>query len=448
MNNDQQSSLYPDHLATLERRWQLALDHSRFEAAVILAGSASGYFLDDQSAPFRPNPHFAQWFPQQDCQHCALLIEPGVRPRLLFLQPEDYWHQPATLPVWADQFEVEIFATQDALHSQIEAQVRRLPGSAIIGPDAAGSNFGGEANPQGLLDYLHYHRAWKTQYELAAMRAANRTAALGHRAAADCFRAGGSEFDIHLAYLNAARQTPDELPYASIVALNEHAGVLHYQHYERSRPASTHSFLIDAGATSSGYAADVTRTYASDAQGAFSSLVEALELAQLALISSIRPGQNYLSLHQDMHLRIGQILADQNLITCSAQAAMATGITRTFLPHGLGHLIGLQTHDVGGLQSDELGSVTPPPDEYPALRFTRDIDEDMVFTVEPGIYFIPQLLQALQTSPAAADVNWKLVAQLEPCGGIRIEDNVRVSAGEPENLTRDAFAATADMPLS
>ena len=98
-------------------------------------------------------------------------------------------------------------------------------------------------------------------------------------------------------------------------------------------------------------------------------------------------------------------------------------------------------HDVGGQQITESGELRPPPDNYPALRFTRPITENMVLTVEPGLYFIPALIEPYRDSHSA--FNWSLIDALYPFGGIRIEDNVRVLPTGTENLTRDAFTAIA-----
>jgi Xaa-Pro dipeptidase len=432
-------TLYAHHLDAIGSRWSEALAASGFDAAIVLAGQPATYFLDDQSAPFRPNPHFAQWYPDSDCPHSALVLVPGAAPRLLFYCPDDYWHAPPALPDWADAFDTETFASVEALEDRTQALARDHRRVAVIG-ERAGGNLGGEPNPQRLLHHLDYGRAWKTGFELAAMRVASRRAAAGHLAAERTFREGGSEFDIHLAYLAAARQTPEELPYHSIVAINEHAGILHYQHYESERPARVESFLIDAGASALGYAADVTRTYANEHDGLFADLVDGLDRQQRELIDGIRPGRNYLDLHEEAHRRVASLLATHGLVSCSAESAFENGITRAFLPHGLGHLIGLQTHDVGGHQVDAEGHLAPPPAVYPALRLTREVSPGMVFTIEPGLYFVPQLLAELRDGPGGRDVRWSAIEKLMPCGGIRIEDNVVVTDGAPENLTRDAFA--------
>ena len=438
-----QKTLFTRHLSTLERRWESALEFAGYDACVITAGQARNYFLDDQAAVFRANPHFAQWLPTDEASASVLLVQPGVKPKLFFYQPADYWHQPPQVPHWADEFDVEVHAAEDGLLSALHQTLLQLTANriALIGEGGLANFPAAEINPVLLLNHLHYHRAYKTEFEVEAMRSASSKAIAGHLAAAAAFEAGGGEFAINLAYLAAAQHTAAELPYSSIVALNEHAGVLHYQHYDRQPPAEIHSFLIDAGARVNGYASDITRTYAKDANGVFASLVARLDAAQRALIETIRPGVNYLELHISMHRGIGQILAADGIVTCSAEAAFDSGITEYFMPHGLGHLLGLQTHDVGGQLKGVEGGHNPPPARYAALRFTREVAEDMVFTIEPGLYFIPQLLDELRASKSAADIDWPLLESLIPCGGIRIEDNVRVTGAGVENFTRDAFAA-------
>jgi Xaa-Pro dipeptidase len=118
---------------------------------------------------------------------------------------------------------------------------------------------------------------------------------------------------------------------------------------------------------------------------------------------------------------------------------LETGVTSTFFPHGLGHPIGLQVHDVAGF-SDEQGNLIPRPAGHPYLRMTRTLAAGMVVTIEPGIYFIPTLLGKLKAGPQAKLVDWHKVEHLAKFGGVRIEDEVHCTDGAPENLTRDAFA--------
>src|SRR5690606_15964092 len=152
---------------------------------------------------------------------------------------------------------------------------------AILGePQSALGNFVPD-NPSGVVDYLEYHRAYKTPYEIAMMREATVRGVRGHRAAARALRAAASEFGIHLAYCQAAGQDANDLPYGNIVALNEHGAVLHYMDRDRVPPSLVRSFLIDAGASHGGYACDITRTYSANSGDEFQALVDAVDAAQL-----------------------------------------------------------------------------------------------------------------------------------------------------------------------
>jgi Xaa-Pro dipeptidase len=108
-------------------------------------------------------------------------------------------------------------------------------------------------------------------------------------------------------------------------------------------------------------------------------------------------------------------------------------------------LLGLQVHDAGGRQVSPDGEIRDPPAEHPFLRLTRVLEPGFVVTIEPGLYFIPSLLQALDPS-ARNRVNWATVETLIPYGGIRIEDNVVVQEAKHRNLTREAFAASPSAP--
>jgi Xaa-Pro dipeptidase len=138
---------------------------------------------------------------------------------------------------------------------------------------------------------------------------------------------------------------------------------------------------------------------------------------------------------------IAAVLVETDLASGSPDTLLETGVTSAFFPHGLGHLLGIQVHDVGGFLENESGTVVDPPSGHPFLRLTRKLETDMVLTIEPGLYVIDMLLENLRGSAAENHVNWQTVEWLRPFGGIRIEDNVRVLADGSENLTRNAFAS-------
>jgi Xaa-Pro dipeptidase len=128
-------------------------------------------------------------------------------------------------------------------------------------------------------------------------------------------------------------------------------------------------------------------------------------------------------------------------VNLDANAIVEKRISSTFLPHGVGHYLGLQVHDVGGFQADRTGKTIPKPEGHPYLRLTRVVESTHVFTIEPGLYFIEPLLSELKKSDNAQHVNWKKVDEFRKFGGIRIEDDIVVTDNGHDNLTREAFAA-------
>ena len=136
-------------------------------------------------------------------------------------------------------------------------------------------------------------------------------------------------------------------------------------------------------------------------------------------------------------------LVELGIVTCSADAAVETDVTSVFFPHGVGHLLGLQVHDVAGHQASEEGGSVPPPARHPYLRLTRRLEPGTVVTIEPGVYFIDLLLDRARQDGRGDSIDWDTVADLAPYGGVRVEDDVVATAAGPENLTRAAFAALA-----
>ena len=430
--------LYREHLQTLQQRSERALELAGFDHLLIAAGTLRYQFLDDRPYPFAINPHFKAWLPLTEHADSWLAITPGEKPRLIYYQPDDYWHLPPSAPsgYWLEHFDVQVITQPE----QAEALLPNPARAAILGEPEAALPGVSPNNPSAVLNYLHFHRGYKTAYEVELMRQASARAVPAHRAAEQAFRAGGSELEIHRAYLAACGHSDLDLPYGSIVALNQHAAVLHYQYQQAQRPSESRSFLIDAGAQVSGYAADITRTYHGD-HPLFAELVQRVDQVQLDLVNQVRQGKDYRQIHLDAHRQLAGVLVEIGVLKTSAEAALAEGVSSTFFPHGIGHLIGLQVHDVAGLQESEQGGSIARPDGHPFLRLTRPLAAGMAVTIEPGIYFIPTLLSKLRASGSAAMVDWQRVEQLLPFGGVRIEDDVLCTEGEPLNLTREAFAS-------
>jgi Xaa-Pro dipeptidase len=161
-----------------------------------------------------------------------------------------------------------------------------------------------------------------------------------------------------------------------------------------------------------------------------------MEKLELALINQIKPGIPYQELHNATLTGIANLLIEHQLCNQAVSTLLQQKIPQLFMPHGVGHLLGIQVHDVGGWQKDIAGTSLPPAEHSPALRNTRCMEKNMVFTIEPGFYFIPLLLEPERSQARGKFINWELVDSLYPCGGIRVEDNVRVTEDGVENLTR------------
>ena len=429
--------LYQSHLAELQASYGKALEAGGFDAIVVHSGwAAKRTRFDDQYWPLRPTPFFQHWLPLQEPE-CALVLAPGAKPKLLRPKWTNFWEapqEPESNHFW-DSFEVVTLQRPDEVKYHLRGRV------AFIGDDEQAAQSYGVGrdltNWDTLLTTLDQLRVKKTPYEVACLAEANRIAAEGHIALRDAFLAGDqAELDLHLLYLGKTRQYDGGTPYQNIVALDKHAATLHHVSYaKKAQPAQT--FLLDAGAMFCGYGSDITRTYTKGSGGPvdlFRQLVAATEKLQQRSCANVRHYKPYEELHDESHHLVAGALREVGVSKLSADELVSTGITRSFFPHGLGHALGVQCHDVGC-------ALVKPRAENPFLRNTTMISPGQVFTIEPGIYFIDGLLQPLREGKQAGEINWTVVDALAPLGGIRIEDDVVVGGeGQPlRNLTREVL---------
>jgi Xaa-Pro dipeptidase len=434
MDRNTLEELHRAHVARLAADTGQALRQHGYDALVVHSGSPQKRTqADDQYWPLRVTPEFQHWLPLSEAG-CALVVEPGRKPRLLRLQETNFWEAPA--PPDTDHF----WGAFEVAEASSPAQMRDLLPRvrlAFIGDEGAAAAAWGiaDVNPPQLVAALDQLRVQKTPYEEECVAEANRRAAPGHQELRRLFAGGDrAELELHLAFLGATRQDDAETPYKNIVALGAHSATLHHVSYsKRAQPAQT--LLVDAGACFAGYCSDVTRTWVKGggaAASGFAGLVAQVEAMQQRLCAQARAGLPYEALHDESHRQVGGILRETGLVKTSGEEAVAAGVTRAFYPHGLGHSLGLQVHDVG------CATVKPRPDN-PFLRNTTVISERQCFTIEPGIYFIDALLRPLREGPLARTVDWKLVDALAPLGGIRIEDDVVVHENGVRNLTRESL---------
>lgn len=194
--------------------------------------------------------------------------------------------------------------------------------------------------------------------------------------------------------------------------------------------------LLDAGGTAvSHYAGDVTRV--TPVGGRFSerqrAVYETVLSAQRAAIDGMRPGVRFLDLHHLAARHLVEGLKALGLMRGDPDEAVAAGAHALFFPHGLGHLIGLDVHDMEALGEDFVGydAETRRSDQFGlrSLRFGRALEEGFVLTVEPGLYFIPALIDRWRAEGRHADfIAYDALDAYRGFGGIRIEDDVLVTA--------------------
>lgn len=427
------SSSFHEHVAERRRKAAEALAATGFEALVLSSGVPFTYFADDENAPFHSVAHFAHWCPMTGPHH-VLLVRPGHKPRLVRYAPEDYWYEQTPLgdPFWSSEFELQEAGTIEAVWKALGAPAK----AAYIGNEIDRAKTAGlDVNPEKLVARLDWDRAYKTDYELQCLDEASALGAKGHVAAKQAFEGGKTELEIHYAYVEAMGVTDEALPYTNIVALDEKAAFLHYQ--TKRKVGNGKALLIDAGARTRGYASDITRSHAAPScDRRFVALRDGMERLQQELCREVRPGTPFGDLHRQAHRKIASLLTESGILKGDPAEAEAKGLTRPFLPHGLGHHLGLQVHDVGGHLKDPEGHKTPPPQEHPYLRNTRTLEPRQVTTIEPGLYFIEMLLRPFRESAEGKRFDWKLIDELSPLGGIRIEDDVVVTGDGHRNLTR------------
>ncbi len=278
-------------------------------------------------------------------------------------------------------------------------------------------------------------RRAKDPTELDRMRTAAQAAIRGHLLAMRTARPSVTERRLQIEIEAEFFRNGGERPaYGSLVGSGPRSAILHSSPSTRAL-AGGELLLIDAAPEYQGYAADVTRTTPTSARfvGIQRDLYQLVLDVQEAAIAAVRPGVEYKDLHLRACRQMAGGLVAMGLLRGDPDGLVERDAHALFFPHGLGHMLGLSTHDAGGCLAGRT------PSERFGLKWLRadlPLAENYVVTIEPGIYFIPALLN----DPARRDqfrdaVNWELVDSLTPFGGIRIEDDVRVTADGAEVLS-------------
>jgi Xaa-Pro aminopeptidase len=221
--------------------------------------------------------------------------------------------------------------------------------------------------------------------------------------------------------------------YGTIIGTGPNAAVLHFA--PSARAARTGEFvLVDAGAEIDRYMADVTRTYVVGEPSAFQrDLYQVVLSAEEHAIARCVPGAEWKEIHLAAAVEMVRGLVAMGVMRGRAESLVEQEAHTLFFPHGLGHMVGLGVRDGSGMLP---GRAKDPRPCLKSLRMDLPLAPGYIVTVEPGLYFIPALLNDPARRARFADcVNWPLVEQHLALGGVRLEDNVLVTTGAPEVLT-------------
>jgi Xaa-Pro aminopeptidase len=285
---------------------------------------------------------------------------------------------------------------------------------------------------QVLIKAVVAQRSKKIQEEIAEMEKALDVSYEMYTTAMKMARSGVYEREIVGQMEGIALSAGCHMAFPTILTIN---GQTLHNHYHGNKLEKGHLVVCDSGAESPmHYASDITRTIPVD--GEFTNrqkeIYEIVLETQKTAIQSIKPNVNYRDIHIQAAKTIASGLKDVGLIKGDVDEAIKNGVHAMFFPHGLGHQIGLDVHDMEDLGENFVGydKKYKRSEQFGLayLRFAKELEERFVLTVEPGIYFIPALIDKWRAENKFPEfINYDKAESYKDFGGIRIEDNVLVT---------------------
>uniref|UniRef100_A0A3Q3WT95 Xaa-Pro dipeptidase n=1 Tax=Mola mola TaxID=94237 RepID=A0A3Q3WT95_MOLML len=306
-----------------------------------------------------------------------------------------------------------------------------------------------------------FSRLIKTNMELEVLRYTNRISSEAHKMIMKHVKPGQKEYEMeslfqHYCYKKGGMR---HTSYTCICGTGHNASILHYGHAGAPNDKTIldgDMCLFDMGGEYYCYTSDITCSF--PANGKFTAdqraIYEAVLKSSRAVMAAIKPGVKWTDMHRladRVHL---EELVKIGILNGSVEDMMKVFMGSVFMPHGLGHLLGIDVHDVGGYP-EGVEHIDEPG--LKSLRMGRLVQERMVLTVEPGIYFINHLLdEALADPKQSCFINSQVLARFRGFGGVRIEDDIAVTADGIELLTCvprtveeiEAFMADSGKPFS
>ncbi|KAJ5767395.1 uncharacterized protein N7511_005011 [Penicillium nucicola] len=419
---------------------------------IFLSGQPTINLRDsDQSRPFRQRRYF-YYLSGVNEPDCSLTYD--IQQDLLTLYVPDFdlhraiWMGPTLSRETAlDQYDVDRVHYQSALREGIQSWLHeRKQGSELYLVHQSEKPVPLPADApldlEKLMPAMDAARGIKDEYEIRMIRQANKVSGLAHREILKRIQTFTNESEIEGSFLDTCvSHGARNQAYQIIAASGPNAAVLHYDRNNETLHKKP-LVCLDAGAEWNCYASDVTRTFPlsgewpSDYARDIYNLVERM---QEECIRGMRKGVRYLSLHTLAHdIAIEGLQALGVLKTGSISEIRQSGASKVFLPHGLGHHVGLEVHDVSEKSIMAFGSSQAPWATTclsPCTASAPVLEEGMVITVEPGLYFSPLALADARKQPFARFIDFDVADQYVHIGGVRIEDDILVTATGYENLT-------------
>ncbi|KAI9756311.1 MAG: hypothetical protein M4579_003903 [Chaenotheca gracillima] len=285
-----------------------------------------------------------------------------------------------------------------------------------------------------VKEAIEESRVVKDQYEIALTRRANEVTADAHKAVLKAARHAKNEQELEGLFVQRCMaEGCHEQAYPSIVASGENAATLHYQNCTDPLEGRW-NLLVDAGAEYHCYASDVTRTF--PLTGSFNKesrqIYDAVLRMQAECIEMLKDGVLWDDVHSHAHkVAIDALLEIGILKGGTADEIFKARTSVAFFPHGLGHYLGMDTHDTGGHPNyNDKDSL------FKYLRVRGKLPAGSIITVEPGIYFCRFIIEPYLKNPAHAKyIDQEVLNKYWAVGGVRIEDNVLITKDGYENLT-------------
>ncbi|KAL1506244.1 hypothetical protein ABEB36_005640 [Hypothenemus hampei] len=285
-------------------------------------------------------------------------------------------------------------------------------------------------------------RVYKTEQEISVIKYVVAVSSYAHRQVMKKIKPGNYEYQGESIFLNACYEKGGcrHVSYTCICGAGSNGAILHYGHAGAPNDSPIKNgqiCLFDMGANYYGYCADITCSFPSN--GKFTPdqklVYEAVLNANRAVLKAGKPGVSWVDMHILANKVVLEDLKKGGLLQGNVDEMLEAGLGAIFQPHGLGHLLGLDVHDVGGYLKGQ--PERPQKPGVNKLRTARVLEKGMVLTIEPGCYFIDPLLDKALSEPNLKKfLVPEVIQRFRNFGGVRIEDNVLVTDNGLEDLTR------------